>query len=249
MRPFFILFLDLSYVLWGDYLKTKRVQGITAVFLICIAFSMVAGSLFSHEVVRGVGTKNTRYILDPGHGDPDGGAVGLDGTTEQQLNLDIALLIAERLNAESIPFVLTRNNSSSIYSEGKSIHQKKVSDIRNRIQIANQNKDSIMVSIHMNSFPNHDIRGIQVFYSDRNTVAYDIAEKIQSAVNRDLQPQNPKKTKEISSNIYLFSHIDNPSVLVECGFISNECDLTNLKKKEYQEMLANTISEVLAAYG
>ncbi len=222
----------------------NKIKGITAVFMISILFALVAFNL-EFRLQQKTSADTVRYIIDAGHGIPDGGTSGADGTTEQELNLAIALKISDHLNKNKVPHLLTRSDENSIFTEGNSIHRKKVSDIRNRIALADENPSATMVSIHMNSYPDPSVRGIQVFYTAGNDRAKLIAEELQRNLNAKLQPEHTKTAKTISKNIYLFSHIDNPSVLIECGFLTNADDLAQLKDSDYQLQLSNLIAEVL----
>ncbi|MBQ8894175.1 MAG: N-acetylmuramoyl-L-alanine amidase [Clostridia bacterium] len=229
-------------------MSSKRIHGIVSVMMICVAFTLIICG-YSRVIGRKVSGENIRYIIDAGHGIPDGGAVGVDGTTEQELNLAIALKLSTQLDQRSVAHMMTRTDENSIYSEGETIHAKKVSDVKNRISIANENSSIPLVSIHMNSYPNSSVHGIQVFYSDGNTQAKDLADLLQNSFNTAVQPENTKVTKAISKNVYLFSHVSNPSVLIECGFVSNSDELNKLKTEEYQQQLANLIADVLASCG
>lgn len=223
----------------------RKVKGITIVFSICAIFALSAAQLqyFTDEYVSG---KTISYIIDAGHGIPDGGAVGADGTTEQELNLSIALKLSKQLEKRGISNVLTRSDENSIFEEGETIHEKKVSDIKHRIKIAESYKNTPLISIHMNTFPNSNVKGIQVFYSAKNDQSTELAQKVQNALNEQFQKESPRVIKEIPSNIYLFSHIENPAIIIECGFISNKTELNLLKEEDYQEKLADTISTILA---
>ena len=100
----------------------------------------------------------------------------------------------------------------------------------------------------MNSYPSNSVHGIQVFYSEGNTQAKELADLLQASFNNTVQPQNTKATKPISKNVYLFSHIENPSILIECGFVSNSEELNQLKSENYQQQLAKLIADVLGSY-
>lgn len=221
----------------------NKIKGITAVFAISILFSLAAFNLrYQYHLTS---TDEIQYILDAGHGIPDGGAIGADGTTEQELNLALTLKISDKLNKKMISHVLTRSDENSIFTEGETIHAKKVSDIRNRIAVADETPEIPLISIHMNSYPDSTVEGIQVFYSADNEEAKKIAESLQLAFNTKIQPENTKTVKTISKNIYLFSHVRNPAILIECGFVSNSRELAALKTEEYQEKLSDVIAEVL----
>lgn len=223
----------------------RKIKGVTIVFSICAVFALVAAQIQYFSAAHS--SANTiSYIIDPGHGIPDGGAVGTDGTTEQELNLSISLKLSKKLKKRGFPNVLTRSDENSIYTEGETIHEKKVSDIRQRIQIANDYSSVPLISVHMNTFPSQSVKGIQVFYSSKNEQSMKLAQKMQNSLNENFQPQNPRVIKPIPNNIYLFSHIENPSVIIECGFISNEDELKLLKDERYQENLAETIAAVLS---
>lgn len=225
----------------------KKIKGITAVFCICAVFTAVAVHVTNSLTVQHASTQKVQYILDAGHGIPDGGAVGADGTTEQEINLAITKLIEDELNKKKIPSILTRNDENSIYTEGETIHAKKVSDVKRRIEIASQNPAVPFISIHMNTFSSPSVRGIQVFYDEANTESKVLAERLQKAFNAQIQQDNVKVCKPIEKNIYLFSHIKNPSVLIECGFMSNKYELEKLKTARYQQQLAHIIAEVLCS--
>ncbi len=223
----------------------RKIKGISAVFCICIIFALVASHLPGGITGLHTSSQNVRYILDAGHGIPDGGAVGVDGTTEQELNLAITLSLSQKLDKAQIPHILTRTDENSIFTEGETIHAKKVSDVKQRIAIASENPVTPVISIHLNSYPSASVHGIQVFYNEGNTDAKKLAETLQSAFNNQIQPDNAKVIKPISKNVYLFSHISNPSVLIECGFLSNSDELNKLKTPEYQDQLAQVIATVL----
>ena len=124
-----------------------------------------------------------RIILDAGHGIPDGGAVGVDGTTEQELNLKLVLKIQECLAQKNISALLTREDQNGIYTEGKSIHDQKISDIKNRVKLLSQYSEIPVISIHMNSFTDPSVHGIQVFYKDGDSPSMELAKKLQERIN------------------------------------------------------------------
>ncbi len=224
-----------------------KIKGITAVFMISLLFTLVAFNLRYQLQLQDTSAKQVQYILDAGHGIPDGGTSGVDGTTEQELNLAIALKVSDALKDRDIPHLMTRSDENSIYREGNTIHDKKVSDIRHRIEIAGEVPSAPLISIHMNSYPDPLVHGIQVFYKASDARSKQIAEALQLSFNTELQPDNTKTVKTISKNIYLFSHVENPAVLIECGFLSNKEDLKALQDSGYQEKLSQIIAMVLSA--
>ena len=219
----------------------KKIKGVASVFAICLVFAIVASHIPQEFFGISTSSQDIKYILDAGHGIPDGGAVASDGTTEQELNLAITLKVSELLHKQGIAHQLTRSDENSIFTEGETIHAKKVSDVRQRIAIASKTPEIPIISIHMNSYPNASVFGTQVFYSKDDTDAKSLAETLQDAFNEQIQPNHRKTAKTISPNVYLFSHVENPSVLIECGFLSNYEELSKLKTEEYQTKIAEVI--------
>ena len=223
----------------------RKIKGITIVFTICAIFALFASQLQYFSTQR-TATQNISFIIDPGHGIPDGGAVGTDGTTEQELNLLISLKLSQKLKELGQSNIMTRTDENSIYAEGKTIHEKKVSDIRERIKLASKFSNTPLISVHMNTYPSENVKGIQVFYSSKNEGSQELAQKLQTALNEAFQSDAPRTIKAIPNNIYLFSHIQNTAVIIECGFISNSEELKLLKNEQYQITLAEVIATTLA---
>ena len=227
----------------------NKIKGVSIVFLICIVFTIIVSHMPKSSVIKEAVGESVQYIIDPGHGIPDGGAVAPDGTTEQELNLEIGKMVQKVLNKNKVNCILTREDENSIYNDGNSIHEKKVSDIRARIALADKYNEVPLVSIHLNTFPDASVHGIQVFYKENDETSRVIAQDLQNEFNKNLQSDNTKVIKPISKNIYLFSHIENPAILIECGFISNQDELNKLKTQEYQKIVAQNIANVLIKHG
>ncbi len=223
-----------------------KIVGVTVVFFISAVFTLISFAMGQISNIRATSAIKPKYIIDAGHGLPDGGAVGSDGTTEQELNLALAQALSRRLKANKINHILTREDENSIFSEGESIHEKKVSDIRNRIIMANNYSEACFLSIHMNTFSEPSVYGIQVFYSEKTKA---MAINLQNEINQKMQPEHTKSAKPIPQNVYLFSHIENPAILIECGFISNQEELSKLKQEEYRNNLATVIIEAIEKDG
>lgn len=205
----------------------------------------VAGAIGGRKAILSAGGDGKpTVIIDAGHGLPDGGAVSSDGkVVESTVNLRIAELINSKLTSAGFNCVMTRRGEQAVYTEGKTIHEKKVSDTRNRVETAKRYPHAFLLSVHLNTYPSADVHGIQFFY---NNGAEDIAREIQNAVNIRFQPDNEKTVKQIPSNVYLFKHIPNDCVLAECGFLTNSEDLAKLRDEEYLDQLASTVSEAIA---
>lgn len=174
-----------------------------------------------------------------GHGLPDEGAVGFNGTTEQATNLSISLKLQKLMEQSGARILLTRSDENGIYSsDSKSIRNKKISDIKNRVDIGNGSNADLLVSIHLNKYPpSEKYRGWQTFYQKDNPNSQDLATKIQDALNLNIEFKNSRKPLPIS-NVYIMDNVKIPSVVIECGFLSNPEEAELLKTDEYQNKLA-----------
>lgn len=190
-----------------------------------------------------------KVIIDAGHGDFDGGAVGIDKSIEKNINLSISIKLSLLCNIFGVETIMTRTDDSTLCDEGlKSIREKKVSDIRNRTALANKNQDAILLSIHQNSFTDSKYQGTQVFYSPNNEKSLELALALQDSVTALLQKNNTRKIKKSENNIYLLKNSTIPSVMVECGFLSNYDEARLLNDDEYQKELCLAMLDGLFTY-
>ena len=188
-------------------------------------------------------------IIDAGHGGEDGGASGEDGTLEKHLNLAIALELEEMLRAAGVKTRLTRTEDVLLYDRNSDYEgHKKAQDAAARIAIAEEYDSAIFISIHMNSFPQKQYRGLQVYYSPASPESSKIATQIQSLTVKNLQPENNRQIKEIGKNVYIMNNLTHPAVLVECGFLSNPEECALLTSKEYQSKLSLVICAAILNY-
>lgn len=183
-------------------------------------------------------------VLDAGHGGADGGASGPDGTRECDLNLAITLKTDAVLGLLGEETLLLRSTDTDLSSsDAKSISQKKVSDIRRRVELTNSQPGAILVSIHCNTYSQEKYHGAQVFYTGG---VKEFGETMQLALKNGVDPTNARMAKAVSPDVYLMNHIKVPGILVECGFLTNQEELTNLKDPDYQTRLAVTIAVTAA---
>ncbi len=187
----------------------------------------------------------TTVILDAGHGGEDGGAVGIDGIIEKDINLSITLKLKELLEISGYNVVLTRDKDISIYDDNaQSLREKKRSDLRNRSEIIDKhsnNKNAIFVSIHQNKFPNPKYFGTQIFYSKNDPKSQELANSVKDSVVGLIQPENKRAIKPADKKIFLLNNAEIPAIVVECGFLSNEEEAQKLSSKEYQGKMAFSI--------
>lgn len=189
--------------------------------------------------VNALPISNKRIVIDAGHGIPDEGAQGFYGTTEQAINLSITLKLQKLIEQSGGTVILTRSDENGIYStDSENIKSKKVSDIKNRAYIGNNSDADIFISIHLNKFPESSkYRGWQTFYQKDSEDSREIAKKIQDYLNKNIEYENTRVALPIS-NVYIMENIKIPSVVVECGFLSNEEETRLLGTEEYQNKIA-----------
>lgn len=188
-------------------------------------------------------------IVDAGHGGDDGGAIGIDGTVEKDINLDIALKLEKILKFYGFNVIMTRTEDVMTCDDGlDSLRKRKVSDIHNRFDLMRKNPDAVFISVHQNKFEDTSQHGTQVFYSGNNEKSKVLAEAIQTSITSAVQPENGRVVKKSDSGIYLLYHAEIPAVLVECGFISNPDEVKKLKDESYRMKLAILIADGLLKY-
>lgn len=188
-------------------------------------------------------------IIDAGHGGEDGGAVGIDGTLEKDLNLSIALELYEMLYAEGINARLTRTEDILLYDRNSDYQgHKKAQDAAARLKVAEEYDNAIFISIHMNSFPQEKYKGLQVYYSVNSPMSATLAQTVQELVVTNLQADNTRKIKPSESGIYLLEKVQHPAVLIECGFISNREECSNLNSPSYRSRLCLVLFTAICRY-
>lgn len=187
-------------------------------------------------------------IIDPGHGDPDGGAVSCTGAYESGINLEISRRLQDMLHLLGYNTVMTRTTDASVYTHGVSIGEKKVSDLKERVRIVNATENGLLLSIHQNHYSDSRYSGAQMFWASTDG-SRELAESLQSAFVTHLNPGSNRAAKKCQG-IYLMQHVECPAVLVECGFLSNPSEEAKLRDCEYQKriccVIVSTITEFLS---
>ena len=185
---------------------------------------------------------NIKYtvVVDAGHGGIDGGATSCTGVLESQFNLEIATKLNDLLNLLGINTIMIRNTDCSVYTEGETIAQKKISDLKERVRIVNQTENCLLVSIHQNHFSDERYSGAQIFYAPTEgsqTLAKSMQKTFVETIN-----QNSNRLEKQANSIYLMQHIHSTGVLVECGFLSNPQEEYALRTNEYQQKVCSVIA-------
>ena len=183
-------------------------------------------------------------VIDAGHGGSDPGKVGINNQLEKEINLKIAEILKDFLQAEGIEVVMTRESDAGLYDEGAS--NKKVQDMKRRIEIIEKADPVIVVSIHQNSYHEEYVKGAQVFYYTTSESSRQLAEVIQEQL-RSLDPDNRREAKG-NDSYFLLKKTSKPIVIVECGFLSNREEAEKLSSALFQEKMAWNIHMGIMKY-
>lgn len=175
----------------------------------------------------------TVIVIDPGHGGEDPGKVGINDVLEKDLNLQISEKVATLLEEAGIKVVMTRENDK--------VPDRKKEDLDQRVNLINSTNPTLALCIHQNSYPDATIRGAQVFYHTVTEQAEDIA----SIVQEELRTVDPTNTRQIKENntYYMLKNTKVPTIIVECGFLTNPEEAEKLTQEDYQEQIAQAICE------
>ena len=181
-------------------------------------------------------------LVDSAHGGIDGGCSSADGVPEKGINLSILLKLRDMLEISGYDVVVTRDTDTSIHDKGiEGIAQQKSSDMDNRLAIFNDNDNAVCISIHQNQFTQPQYHGAQMFYSATNPESESLARAMKSSFTKLLQPDNQREIKQCGKELFLCYFSKNPTVMVECGFLSNPEEAALLSTDDYQAKVAFTI--------
>jgi N-acetylmuramoyl-L-alanine amidase len=230
------------------YFTPKAAVAMIAVMLACFilfalsAFTFAAAAHESNRKTDASGRANKTVIIDPGHGEPDGGAIGVDGVIEKNINLSISLKLKSLFQIAGFSVIMTRQDDNAIYDKGSNtIRKKKITDLRNRLAIINSHPNAVLISIHQNIYSSSQKSGSLVLYSPNNTDSKHLAQSIQSGIQNMLQPQNTREVRQAQKNLFLLYHAKSPAVMVECGFLSNPDECKLLQDDTYQNQMAFSV--------
>lgn len=211
--------------------------------ILMVACLFVSSFFLARAGAALVSAKNTDtdkpcIVLDAGHGGPDPGKVGCNDVLEKDLNLAIVYKLKTLFENKGFRVVLTRTDDNVLADENsKNI---KIEDLHNRVALITETMPVMTICIHQNSFPDSSVSGPQVFYFDQSSESKAIAETIQDSLNTILEPPKPRVSKS-NNDYYILKKTPTPTVIVECGFLSNEAETALLTDEAYQEKLARAI--------
>lgn len=182
--------------------------------------------------------KEITVVIDAGHGGNDPGKVSVTKALEKDINLDVSNILKDMLEEEGINVIMTREEDKGLYDEND--RNKKSADMKARCALINSSNADVVISIHQNSYSSADINGAQVFYYNKSEEGKALAETIQKSLIEVADPSNTRSAKS-NTNYYMLLHTDCPSVIVECGFLSNWEEAKKMESEDYQKTIAEGI--------
>ncbi len=219
-----------------------------------VAAGLLVGAVFTiNPILRTFGLVPDKsdfcVVIDAGHGMPDGGAVGVGGTIEQKINLEVSKRVEEVLAGKGIKVIMTRSDENSLSEEreGKTLREMKKEDMNKRLNIIKESNAQLFVSIHMNQFPQEKVNGLRLFFDKNHPETKELAEMMQKRMS-EVTGAKMYAVKTADQSLFLMKNPPIPAVLVECGFISNPEEEKKLNDEDYQSRLAWAIAEAVEIY-
>lgn len=222
-------------------INRKRLLGyvmlITGLFMLFIG----ANNIYKETMNNTKPMSNMVVVIDPGHGGWDPGTSGKSGTIEADLNLSIALKLRKFIELSGGTAIMIREDGGGLYTDIKNrTETKKTEDMKNRRAIINNSGADLLISIHLNSFPQSQYYGAQTFYKRGDESSKKLAQLIQSELITIIDRGNRREIKN-RDDVYVLNNNTIPGALVECGFLSNAEEERLLKDAKYQQKLAWSI--------
>lgn len=215
--------------------------------LVLLALMFVSGCFIVRGSVRMASSRRVEtepaekirpcVIIDAGHGGADPGKVSVDGSLEKDINLVIAQKLQKFLLMQDVDAVLTRESDAGLYDENAS--NKKVQDMKNRVALIEEHQPALTVSIHQNSYHEEGIHGAQVFYFTHSTEGERAAGIMQKALLA--ADQENHRQEKADDGYYLLRRTEVPTIIVECGFLSNYEEADKLVDEKYQKKIAKAV--------
>lgn len=228
----------------GDVFLRKKAQ-IVVVIVVLAAVAMgtqkISKLLYMNFISEDVAatTEKAKIVIDSGHGGSDPGKIGINGVLEKDVNLKIAYKLKNLLEEQGIEVIMTRKTETGLADS-------KADDMKRRVEIINQEKPVLCVSIHQNSYSDEMIKGAQVFYYTHSDKGEQIAELLQQELLK-VDADNTRQ-KKANDTYYVLKKSEVPTVIVECGFLSNRKEADLLNTDEYQQKLAEAIAGGIEKY-
>lgn len=218
---------------------------VAAAFLTAVI--LCVQTLFLPQAVGAFDDGGMRIVVDAGHGGVDGGVSGIStGVKESDINLAIAYCVKERLEDLGFEIVLTRKTEGGLYGAPTKGFKKR--DMEKRREIIEKTAPALVLSIHQNFYPSRSVRGGQVFYNGENKNSEKLGKALQTCLNEVYQTAGAKPRQAKAGEYFMLQCTPYPSVIVECGFLSNPADEDLLCSDGWKNRLAEQIGAGVMAY-
>lgn len=230
--------------------KKSNLTLIILIFLLSIAvYSLNLGGEAEATPASSIASLGT-VVVDAGHGGEDPGKVSAySGVNEKDLSLAIAKLLSKQLEAAGYKVIMTREEDKLVYREGTTeIFDKRKQDLTRRKEIMDNSGADIVVSIHLNDFGQSQYYGAQVFYPPESEQSKALALNVQKALREGVDPSNKREALLKSEPIVILRNLKTPTIIVECGFLSNKKEEQNLRNENYQIKIAKAIKTGIDNY-
>ncbi len=225
-------------------LKRKNLIIISVLIITALTFVLCFGAL-SKTALGETSSSKIKVVLDAGHGGIDGGVSGVKtGVMESELNLKVVKKLERYLNDAGISVVLTRTSEAGLYGVANSSLKRK--DMQKRKEIIEKAQPDLVVSIHMNDYSISTRRGAQVFYKSNDERGKLLAESIQYSFNQ--MEEATRSCTALKGDYYILNCTEYPSVIAECGFLSNPEEEALLITDEYQDAVAYSLFKGIVGY-
>jgi len=227
--------------------EKKKLASIALLLTASTLLAVTANNFYRFAIVKtGLNENRPTIIIDAGHGGFDPGAV-YDGIEEKNINLNISLKLRDLFAISGYTVIMSRESDISTESSGKTLAEKKRSDMQNRLDLMKDTPNCIFLSVHQNAYTGKS-RGSQVFYSEKAAGSVSLAEQIQTEIVNTLQPDSTRSHKPAGDNYFLLRKATTPAVLIECGFLSDKAEAALLQNEEYTLKLCCCIYNGVCSY-
>lgn len=214
----------------------KKIELVVLIFLIA-GLAVLNKNLEEQVSSAKITVRKNTVVLDAGHGGGDPGKVGVGDVVEKEINLTIAKKVEQLLKKEKVKVIMTREEDMMLGGEKGS--GTKAEDMKERVRIINEEAPQLAVSIHQNSYQDAVVHGAQVFYYSGSEEGEAAAKVMQNAL-LSVDAENTRQAKA-NNTYYLLKRTEVPTVIVECGFLSNSEDAANLCDEQYQDKVSEAI--------
>ena len=242
-----MLYRHIYRIIRWSGVQVLRHKIISTLMAVCLLVSMYYLAKTAAEYTMKWQNQSGKKIvlIDAGHGGDDPGKVGINGALEKDINLEIAFFVKKFLEAEDVTVVMTRNSDEGLYREESP--NKKIEDLKNRLALIDASGAVLAVSIHQNSYTSERVKGAQVFYYESSEEGEKAALLMQEQLRKGVDETNDRQAKK-NGSYYLLKKSSTPTIIVECGFLSNGEEAELLTQEAYQEKMAWNIAIGILQY-